>query len=79
MIFFYNFLIEIADFFIPLFKNVNNKLKQGVEGRKKTLSILRKNIKKKDSVLWFHCASLGEYEQGLPVFEKIKATIQILK
>ena len=73
MIFFYNFLIEIADFFLPLFKNVNNKLKQGVEGRKKTSSILRKNIKKKDSVLWFHCASLGEYEQGLPVFEKIKA------
>ncbi|NND10839.1 MAG: 3-deoxy-D-manno-octulosonic acid transferase, partial [Flavobacteriaceae bacterium] len=25
-----------------------------------------------DRSLWFHCASLGEYEQGLPVFEEIK-------
>ena len=25
-----------------------------------------------DKTIWFHCASLGEYEQGLPVFESIR-------
>src|SRR5690606_10983323 len=25
-----------------------------------------------DKTLWFHCASLGEYEQGLPVFKELR-------
>ena len=29
-------------------------------------------MKKEDKVLWMHAASLGEYEQGLPVLEKLK-------
>jgi 3-deoxy-D-manno-octulosonic-acid transferase len=29
-------------------------------------------IKPSDKTIWFHAASLGEYEQGLPVIEKIK-------
>lgn len=41
-------------------------------GRKATFHILRNNIKTTDKTIWFHCASLGEYEQGLPVFEKLR-------
>ncbi|MFD2915648.1 3-deoxy-D-manno-octulosonic acid transferase [Psychroserpens luteus] len=44
----------------------------GVDGRKQTFDILQKNINKTDKTIWFHCASLGEYEQGLPVFEKLR-------
>jgi len=70
----YNFIIEVANFFVPIFGVFNKKLKQGVEGRKKTFSLLEQNITSKDTVFWFHCASLGEYEQGLPVFQRIKNT-----
>ncbi|GAA4279818.1 glycosyltransferase N-terminal domain-containing protein [Gaetbulibacter aestuarii] len=48
------------------------KIKKGVTGRKETFEILKNSISATDKTLWFHCASLGEYEQGLPVFEKLK-------
>lgn len=44
----------------------------GVLGRKETFSKLRNSINQEDKTFWFHCASLGEYEQGLPVFEALK-------
>ena len=36
------------------------------------MEIVKAKIKNEDSVLWMHAASLGEYEQGLPVLEKLK-------
>ena len=51
----------------------NHKIKQGAKGRLVTFSILKNNLSAKDKTLWFHCASLGEYEQGLPVFKALKA------
>ena len=50
----------------------NNKLKQGVIGRKESFRKLENAIRPEDKTFWFHCASLGEYEQGLPVFEALK-------
>jgi 3-deoxy-D-manno-octulosonic-acid transferase len=50
----------------------NDKIKRGLEGRKQSLEIVKSKIKNKDNVLWMHAASLGEYEQGLPVLEKLK-------
>ena len=50
----------------------NSKIKLGVNGRKQTFDILKNNISKTDKTIWFHCSSLGEYEQGLPVFEKLR-------
>ena len=50
----------------------NDKIKRGLEGRKQSLKIVKSKIKNEDSVLWMHAASLGEYEQGLPVLEKLK-------
>jgi len=47
------------------------KLKLFVEGRKQTfskLSILKPN----DKVVWFHAASLGEFEQAIPLIELVK-------
>ncbi len=43
-----------------------------MEGRKETFGILHSKIKKEDRVLWFHCASLGEFEQGRPLIEAVK-------
>lgn len=44
----------------------------GVEGRSKTFAILEEHINTNDHIFWFHCASLGEYEQGLPIFKQLR-------
>lgn len=70
------FLYNISIFHLELAFKVlswfNDKIKRGLEGRKQSLKIVKSNISKDDKVLWMHAASLGEYEQGLPVLEKLK-------
>ncbi len=51
---------------------MNSKLSLFVKGRKETISLIKQSISKEDSVIWIHAASLGEYEQGLPVIEQLK-------
>lgn len=70
---FYNILISLFVFGIKVFSLFNEKTRKGVEGREKSLSIVKKAFSSSDKVLWMHAASLGEYEQGLPVLEKLKA------
>jgi 3-deoxy-D-manno-octulosonic-acid transferase len=45
-----------------------------VNGRKETFPLLKKFISNEDKVIWIHAASLGEYEQGLPIIEELKRT-----
>jgi 3-deoxy-D-manno-octulosonic-acid transferase len=68
----YSIGIYIASIVIKLLALFNTKLKQGVSGRRETFKTLKNAIKPSDKTFWFHCASLGEYEQGLPVFEALK-------
>ncbi len=68
----YNILIRVAEKLLPVTKFFSPKMKLFIEGRKISFSILRKSIQKQDKVIWFHTASLGEYEQGVPVMEKVK-------
>ena len=70
MKFIYNIGLLLASFHIKLIALFNTKLKQGVIGRAEVFKKLEAAIKITDKVFWFHCASLGEYEQGLPVFEQ---------
>ena len=42
-------------------------------GQWKTNSILREKIDRNAKYIWFHASSLGEFEQGRPMIEKIKA------
>ena len=69
----YSIGIYIASFVIKIAAVFNSKLNKGVIGRKNTFSKLKNAIKPEDKTFWFHCASLGEYEQGLPVFEALKS------
>ncbi len=68
----YNIGIYIAGFLLKLLALFNQKLKLGVDGRKRTFDILKHQLQATDNTLWFHCASLGEYEQGLPVFKELR-------
>ncbi|WP_264552227.1 3-deoxy-D-manno-octulosonic acid transferase [Flavobacterium sp. N2038] len=72
MLFLYNLVISIAGFFLKIVALFSPKIKLFVEGRKNVFNILEEKIKPSDKTIWFHSASLGEYEQGLPVIEKIK-------
>ncbi len=54
---------------------LNPKAKEFVSGRKEQSERLLKTfpLKSAEPLIWFHCASLGEFEQGRPVIEAIKA------
>lgn len=58
-------IVKVAAFFSP-------KIKLFVNGRKTVFQTLKNKIISTDKTIWFHAASLGEFEQGLPVMEKIK-------
>ncbi|MEO8932745.1 MAG: glycosyltransferase N-terminal domain-containing protein [Xanthomarina sp.] len=68
----YNLGISITQMVLKVFSRFNHKIKLGVDGRKETFNTLRNHISKTDKTLWFHCASLGEFEQGLPVFKELR-------
>ncbi len=70
--FLYNIFISIFNGILPILGFFTPKLKLFVEGRKRTFQILEKHFSGQDRTLWFHCASLGEYEQGVPVMELLK-------
>lgn len=51
----------------------NNKAKLFVRGRKQLLSHIRYSlVDEKRPRIWIHCASLGEFEQGRPVLERLR-------
>ena len=72
MLFLYNLIVHFAGFLLKIIAFFSTKIKLFVEGRKKVFPILKNKINPNEKSIWFHAASLGEYEQGLPVIEKIK-------
>jgi 3-deoxy-D-manno-octulosonic-acid transferase len=62
----YLFAIRVASLF-------NSKAKLWINGRKNIFQELQSLIlNSKSSIIWVHCASLGEFEQGRPLIEKLK-------
>ena len=57
----------------------SEKAKKFVEGRKGVFELLQKNFGADDSCLWVHAASLGEFEQGRPIIEKVRQLSPDLK
>lgn len=72
MFFIYDLLVQLAGFALKIVALFSSKMKLFVNGRKNVFKILQSKIAPKDQTIWFHSASLGEYEQGLPVMEKIR-------
>lgn len=65
VLFFYRLFIHAASFF-------NEKARLFVNGRKNWEIRLKQKTDENARYIWFHCASLGEFEQGRPVIEEIK-------
>ena len=68
----YNFLLRLVQLALPLIALFNKKMKLFVSGRKRVFQELQASLNEGQPTLWFHAASLGEYEQGLPVMEAIQ-------
>lgn len=69
----YNFLMILFELVLKTVALFNQKIKKGITGRAKTFSLLENYLTENDKTIWFHCASLGEYEQGFPVFKAVRA------
>lgn len=75
MLFLYNIFIVFYVSGIRLASLVNNKAKRWVSGRKDILRKIEKALGEygdKKKTAWFHCASLGEFEQGRPLMEEFR-------
>ncbi len=68
----YTFVVHIAWFFLRLTAIFHPKIKLFVQGRKRTFDILEKSVSKQDKIIWMHVASLGEFEQGLPILKQLR-------
>lgn len=64
-IFFYKNCLRIASFF-------HKKARLWINGRKHIFDRIAQQINKEDKIIWIHCASLGEFEQGRSLIELIK-------
>ena len=71
---FYQFIIHSVQFFLPVFKILGSKQKLFVEGRQHWVQHLKSQLTEGESIVWFHAASLGEYEQAVPIINAIKTS-----
>ena len=69
----YSLIIHLYAFFIELISPFHKKARLMRLGQWKTNGILREKIDRNAKYIWFHASSLGEFEQGRPLIEKIKA------
>lgn len=72
MHFFYNLTIYFYSAIIRFAARFRTKAKLWKEGREGLLEKIALTLDQEDEHVWFHCASLGEFEQGRPVMEKFR-------
>ncbi len=72
MSFFYTFSVLLYALIIKCAAFFNVKAKKWTEGRKYLFNNIQNQIDKKYAHVWFHAASLGEFEQGRPVIEEFR-------
>lgn len=67
----YNLFIAIYGAILRVASLFSHKISTMCEGESKAFDVLSA-IKPDDKVVWFHCASLGEFEQGRMLIESLK-------
>ena len=68
----YSLLVKIVWYLLRLVAKFQPKIRLFVKGRKETFQKLENIWQPQWKVIWMHVASLGEYEQGLPLLEQLK-------
>ena len=64
------YVYYIAIYIASVFRH--KKAVQWINGRKNLFSEIEKKVKTSHPLAWFHCASLGEFEQGRPLMEEFR-------
>ena len=68
----YDFGINAYKWAVSLAAMRNPKAKKMLQGHDDTFQVLEDNIEPGEKYIWIHASSLGEFEQGRPLIEKIK-------
>lgn len=70
--FIYNFLVLLVGNILKVVALFQPKIQLFVSGRKNTFSELETKLSSDKENIWMHVASLGEFEQGLPILERLR-------
>ena len=68
----YNIIMYIIQLGVAIGSIFNDKLRKMWQGERDAVQTLRKKVEPDADYIWFHAASLGEFEQGRPLMEQIK-------
>ena len=68
----YNIIMYIYQAGIAIYSHFNEKVKKMWIGERAAFGVLQKQVEPNAKYIWLHAASLGEFEQGRPLIEKIK-------
>jgi 3-deoxy-D-manno-octulosonic-acid transferase len=72
-LFLYNLGIHLFTFGARIASVFNQKARALVQGRKDLLTTVQQRLASNSSpIIWVHCASLGEFEQGRPIIERLR-------
>ena len=75
--FLYSLFIRVYTAGIFVYAFVNSKAKKWIQGRAKiNKDILQKKYPNQETI-WFHSASVGEFEQGFPLLKKMRILLVI--
>ncbi|PIE48224.1 MAG: 3-deoxy-D-manno-octulosonic acid transferase [Flavobacteriales bacterium] len=79
MTLFYTLIVHIIKRLLPVAGWFYPKIRPFYKGRQSQKDYQSFDKKPHDKVIWMHCASLGEFEQGRPVLEKLKEELPTYK
>ena len=68
----YNIIMYVYQIGIAIYSHFNEKVKKMWTGERAAFGVLQKQVEPNAEYIWFHAASLGEFEQGRPLIERIK-------
>lgn len=70
----YNIIIYFVLWGVAIASLFNKKVRMMWRGEREAFRILKKKVDPNAKYIWFHAASLGEFEQGRPLMERIRKT-----
>ena len=68
----YNLIIYLYLLGVAVYSRFNEKVRKMWRGEREAFKILREKVDPSAKYVWFHAASLGEFEQGRPLMEQLR-------
>ncbi len=68
----YNLIIYVYLLGVAIYSRFNEKVRKMWRGERETVRILKEKVDPEAKYVWFHAASLGEFEQGRPLMEQLR-------